>query len=120
LFITLSFKEEEKTPLTWKADVLLMMGNPHPLWSLANQLPSPYFPISPHPFGPYYVTMTTSTISVFLIWNNTVEKKGKCYLHRSLWNAYKKLILLDGRVIRFPLAIGQILSGGAASLGNIL
>ncbi len=65
---------KQKTPLTWKANVLLMVANPHPPCSLAwYQLPSPYFPISPHhlpPLGPYYITTTTSTISVFLIWNN--------------------------------------------------
>jgi hypothetical protein len=26
---------KKKSPLTWKADVLLMVANPHPLWSLA-------------------------------------------------------------------------------------
>ncbi len=61
---------KKKTPITWKANVLLMVANPHPLWSLAwYQLPSPYFPIPLHlfrPFSPYYVTMTTSTTSVFL------------------------------------------------------
>jgi hypothetical protein len=37
---------KKKTPITWKANVLLMVANPHPLWSLARyQLPSPYFPI---------------------------------------------------------------------------
>jgi hypothetical protein len=73
LGITPCVKEERKTPLTWKAGVLLMVANPHPSRSLAwYQLPSPYFPISPHPshpFGPYYVTMKTSTISVFSVQN---------------------------------------------------
>jgi hypothetical protein len=50
-----------------------MVANPHPIWSLAwYQLPSPFFLISPHslpPLGPYYITMMTSTISVFLIRN---------------------------------------------------
>jgi hypothetical protein len=53
LGITPCVKVKKKTPLTWKADVLLMVANPHPLWSLAwYQLPSLYFPISPHPFPP--------------------------------------------------------------------
>jgi hypothetical protein len=25
----------KETPLTWRADVLLIVANPHPLWSLA-------------------------------------------------------------------------------------
>jgi hypothetical protein len=42
-------------PLTWKADILLMVANPHPLWSLAwYQLPSPYFPIPAHLFLPLW------------------------------------------------------------------
>jgi hypothetical protein len=53
---------------------LLMVVNPHPLWSLAGtNWPTLYFrsPLTPsHPFGPHYVTMTTSTISVFLVRNN--------------------------------------------------
>jgi hypothetical protein len=67
-----------KTPLNWKADVLLMLANPHLLWSLAwYQLPSPYFPIRltpSHPLGPYYITMTTSTISVFLVQNKNHQR----------------------------------------------
>jgi hypothetical protein len=27
-------KRNRETPLTWKTDVLLMVANPHPLWSL--------------------------------------------------------------------------------------
>jgi hypothetical protein len=35
--------------------VLLMVVNSHPLWSLAwYHLPSPYFPIHPHPFPPLW------------------------------------------------------------------
>jgi hypothetical protein len=40
----------KKTPLSWKVNVLLMVANPHPLWSLAwQQLPTLYFLIPPHP-----------------------------------------------------------------------
>jgi hypothetical protein len=28
-------QEIKKSPLTWKADVFLMVANPHPLWSFA-------------------------------------------------------------------------------------
>jgi hypothetical protein len=28
-------KRQSETPLIWKAEVLLMVVNPHPLWSLA-------------------------------------------------------------------------------------
>jgi hypothetical protein len=34
--------KERKPRLTWKSDVLLMVANPHPLWSLVwKQLPTP-------------------------------------------------------------------------------
>ncbi len=64
---------EEKNTLSWKTNVMLMVANPihfGPLLgincpSLTFQSPSP----PSHPFGPYYMTMTTSTISVFLIRN---------------------------------------------------
>ncbi len=63
-------KERKNTPLTRKPDILLMVANPHPLWSLVwYELPSPYFPIPPHPYSPpwpIYIKMTTSTTLVFL------------------------------------------------------
>jgi hypothetical protein len=66
-------RREKKPQLTWKADILLMVANPHPLWSLAwQQLPRPliltpftHFP----PLQPalHYITTKTSTISVFFV-----------------------------------------------------
>jgi hypothetical protein len=82
LFCTepLALKGKKKTPLTWKTDVLFMVANPHPLCSLALcQLPSHYFPNSPHPsdpLGPCYITTTTSTILVFLVRNKTNFTSG--------------------------------------------
>ncbi len=79
LGITPFVKGERKTPLPWKADVLLMVANPYPLWSLAwysINCPTLTFqsPLThSHPFGPYF-TMMTSTILVSLVWNNTVFK----------------------------------------------
>jgi hypothetical protein len=35
LGLTPFLQEIKKSPLTWKVDVLLMVANPHPLWSLA-------------------------------------------------------------------------------------
>ncbi len=66
-------KDEKRTLFTWKDGLLLMVVNPicsgslpgincPPLTFQSHLTPS-------HPFGPYYVTMKTSTISVFLVRN---------------------------------------------------
>jgi hypothetical protein len=55
LGLTPCIKGERRTPLTWKVDVLAMVANPRPLWSLAwYELPSPYFPNSTHPLPPFW------------------------------------------------------------------
>jgi hypothetical protein len=42
------FAEIQRTPLTWRVSILLMVANPHPLWSLVS-LQRPH-PLTLHPF----------------------------------------------------------------------
>ncbi len=62
----------KETPLTWKADVCSWWRIPPSalIPCLAN-CPPLYFLVTPDPFGPHNVTLTTSTISVFLVQNST-------------------------------------------------
>ncbi len=89
-------KIKENTPLTWKADFLLMVANPHSLRSLVwYQLLSPYFPIPPRPLPPFWpILCYNDDINNFglLVQNTTLyQSLLQWYLTRNnmiLWQGY--------------------------------